>query len=352
MVGPVSIAGRMVGEGFPAYVIAEAGVNHNGDIRLAHELVVEAAKAGVDAIKFQSFHADELVGKQVTKAKYQIANTGTSESQYQMLKSLELSAEDHGQIQRKCDELGITYLCTPYDYSSLTMLVKMGVAAIKVASTDTTNIPFLEQIGGYDLPVILSTGMSTLGEVNLAVEALKAGGNVDKLILLHCVSQYPTPLDECNLLAIKTLRNSFKCPVGYSDHTAGVEASLWAIATGACILEKHFTLDREMEGPDHKSSLEPAEMALLVANVRQVERSLGDGLKRVMPSESENKPIMQKSLAARADIQKGDFFTEDNVTVMRPAAGLHPLWLNRVIGKRAKVDIPSGHSIGMESVVW
>ena len=251
-----------------------------------------------------------------------------------------------------CTEKKILYLCTPYEESSVDMLDRMGVAAYKIASTDTTNTPFLKYVASKGRPVILSTGMSTLAEVEQAVNALSSAGLEGKIIILHCTSEYPAPIEDTNLLAMLTMQQAFSCPVGFSDHTPYLGAGPWAVVLGACIIEKHFTLDRNMPGPDHRASLTPDEFAELVHTVRQVELSLGNGVKRPVTSELKNKPLMQKSLVARCDISAGQIITSDHLTCKRPAFGLSPSWFDRILGKRALVDIAKDGMITLSNVDW
>ncbi len=349
---PVEIGGRAVGPGYPCFVIAEAGVNHNGDMKIAKELIDKAAEAGADAVKFQSFITEELITPDAMKAGYQVESTGQAGSQYDMLKALELGADDHAELKAHCDERRIIYLCTPYEKASVDMLDELGVAAFKVASTDTTNVPFLGYMAAKGRPVILSTGMSTLGEVEEAVDALEGAGLANKIVILHCTSEYPAPFDELNLRAMHTLERAFGHPVGFSDHTPGVGAGPWAVALGAHMLEKHFTLNRAMRGPDHKASVEPAQLAELVRTVRDVEDALGDGIKRIVASERPNKDVMQKSLVASRAIAAGDEIVADDLTAKRPGTGLAPSWLGRVVGKRAARDIGKNRTLTLSDVDW
>lgn len=348
----VVLGDRSVGRNAPVLIIAEAGVNHNGDIRLAHRLIDAAAEAGADAVKFQSFVTEELLTPEAPKAEYQVETTGEPGSQYTMLKALELSADEQTELKSHCEEVGILYLCTPYEDTSVDMLDRMGVDAFKIASADITNIPFLRYIVSKRRPVILSTGMSTLGEVEQAIDTLRASGLDGKIVILHCTSEYPAPVGQANLRAILTMQQAFGCPVGFSDHTPGVGASPWAVAVGACVIEKHFTLDRNMIGPDHRASLEPDELAKLVRTVRDVEASLGDGIKRPMASELSNKPLMRKSLVARRNIRAGETITPDDLTCKRPGLGLAPSWFDRVVGKRAAMDILKDGALTLSSVDW
>ncbi len=352
MIEPVAIENRQVGPGHSCYIIAEAGVNHNGDMALAHQLIDAAVKAGADAIKFQSFVTEDLITADTPKANYQVETTGEPGSQYNMLKSLELTGPQHAELKAHCDESGILYLCTPYENKSVDMLDELGIGAYKIASTDTTNIPFLRYLASKNRSVILSTGMSTLGEVELAVNALWEGGLREKTIILHCTSEYPTPIEEANLRAIGTMERAFACPIGFSDHTPGIGVSPWAVAVGACMLEKHFTLDRDLPGPDHRASLEPNELATLVQTVRQVETALGDGRKRPMPSEIGNKPFMQKSIVAVQDIAAGETIAANALSCKRPATGLSPALWDDVVGKSAARPIKAGEILNFGAIAW
>jgi N,N'-diacetyllegionaminate synthase len=341
---------RVIGEGLPVLVIAEAGVNHNGDMQLAHQLIDAAVATGADVVKFQSFVTEEIATAAAPKAGYQRLTTDTQESQFRMLKSLELSEKQHLELQAHCREAGIVYLSTPYDLTSLDSLDRQGVAGFKIASTDTTNLPFLEAVGEKKRPVILSTGMSAMDEVEEAVAALQKSGA--DFCLLHCTSEYPAPLDELNLRAIATLRDKFNCVVGFSDHAEGIDAATWAVAMGACVIEKHFTLDRTLAGPDHAASIEPTEMARMISKIRQLERSLGSGVKTPTASELANKPLMQKSLVAIRPIAAGEQIRREDLTCKRPGTGLRPSMLGKVIGKRAALEIKPDQVLTHESVVW
>lgn len=342
----------MIGPGNPCVIIAEAGVNHNGDIKLAHKLIDVAAEAGADAVKFQSFVTEDVVTLEAQKARYQIETTGQNGEQFAMLKSLELSKDQQKELKTHCDETGILYLCTPYERKSADLLEEIGVAAYKIASTDTTNIPFLRYIARKGIPVILSTGMSSLGEVEEAVNELKMHGLDGKIIILQCTSEYPVPVNEINLRAMKTMELAFGCPVGFSDHTPGIGASPWAVAAGACVIEKHFTLDRNMTGPDHRASIEPKELTELVKTVRDVEAALGDGIKRPMSSEIANKPRMQKHLVATRTIFAGDVIQLTDLTCKRSGSGLPPKWFDRVVGKKAAKQIQKEETLELDSIIW
>jgi N,N'-diacetyllegionaminate synthase len=352
MIHPTVLIGASpVGTGHGVFVIAEAGVNHNGEVRLAHRLIDEAKKAGADAVKFQSFITDELITRDAPKAEYQTKTTGPG-GQYEMLKRLELTADHQRELKAHCGEAGILYLCTPYDQPSVEMLDGMNVRAFKIASTDVTNTPFLRFVASKGRPVILSTGMSTLAEVEQAVAALTAGGLHGKSILLHCISQYPAAIEDINLRAMETLRQAFSCPVGFSDHTKGIEAGPWAVAAGACMLEKHFTLDRHMDGPDHRASLEPDELSAYVRAVRQADAAMGDGIKRPTTGELSNKVLMQKSIVAVRAIRKGDVITADSLSCKRPAKGLAPTEFDEVVGRKAAKTIAAGEMLVREAIDW
>ena len=352
MISPVKIGDKLVGSGDECLIIAEAGVNHNGDIKLAHKLIDVAVESGADAVKFQSFVTEALLTKRALKAGYQVQTTGKGGSQFDMLKNLELSWDQQAELKSHCVEDNILYLCTPYERESVDFLIGLQIAAMKVASTDTTNIPFLRYLASKNCTVILSTGMSTLGEVEEAVNTLKTCGLKDKIVLLHCTAEYPAPIEHINLRAMKTMEQAFGCPVGFSDHTQGLGASPWAVAVGACVIEKHFTLDRNMEGPDHRASLEPGEIKQLVTTIRHVEASLGDGIKRPMPNELENKQRMQKSLVARRKISSGEIIQAEDLTCKRPGDGLPPGWFDRAVGKKAIKDIEKDEIIILGAINW
>lgn len=349
----LSLGTKQIAQDQPCFIIAEAGVNHNGDMAIAHRLIDEALKAGADAVKFQSFITEELITPDAPKANYQVETTGQPGSQYAMLKALELTQEQQRELKAHCDQSGIIFISTPYDYQSVDWLDEMAVSAYKIASTDTSNIPFLRYIARKNRPVLLSTGMSTLTEVEDAVNALKQGGlDQNNLVILHCTSEYPAPIDEVNLRAMNTLAQAFNCVVGFSDHTSGVGASPWAVALGAVVVEKHFTLDCNMVGPDHRASLEPEQFAELVKAIRDVEAALGDGVKCPTVSELPNKPNMQKSLVARKFIAKGEFITEEDLTTKRPATGLAPKFWDTVVGRRAMHDIQPNQILTLASIDW
>ena len=322
-------------------IIAEAGVNHNGSLELAKQLVDKAVEAGVDYIKFQTFKASKLVTKAAKQAEYQRKNIGTGgDSQYQMLKKLELSAEDHEELIAYCKEKGIKFFSTAFDFDSIDYLHSLNLGLWKIPSGEVTNYPFLKRVASYNEKSILSTGMCDMEDVRAAVDALyKNGLSKENLILLHCNTEYPTPFEDVNLKAMNALREEFGVEVGYSDHTKGIEVPIAAVALGATVIEKHFTLDRNMEGPDHKASLEPDELKAMVSAIRNIEKALsGDGTKHVSESEKKNIAVARKSIVAACDIEAGELFTEDNLTVKRPGNGVSPMRWEEVLGHRAKRD--------------
>lgn len=322
-------------------IIAEAGVNHNGSIELAKQLVDKAVDAGVDYIKFQTFKASELVTQTAKQAEYQQKNVGKEgDSQFQMLKKLELSPEDHEILIAYCKEKGIKFFSTAFDFDSIEYLHSLHLGLWKIPSGEVTNYPFLKRVASYNEKTIMSTGMCDMVDVRAAVEALYRNGlSMKKLILLHCNTEYPTPFEDVNLKAMDALRDEFGVEVGYSDHTRGIEVPIAAVAMGATVIEKHFTLDRNMEGPDHKASLEPNELKFMVSAIRNIEKAIGgDGTKYVSESERKNMDIARKSIVAAKDIKKGELFTEDNLTVKRPGIGISPMRWEEVLGTKAIRD--------------
>lgn len=319
------------------FIIAEAGVNHNGSFELAKQLVDKAVWAGADCIKFQTFNSKNLVSKNAQKAEYQKKTTDSSESQLDMLKKLELSKEEFIELRDYCNQKGIMFLSTPFDLESIDFLASIGVKTWKVPSGEITNYPFLRAIGKRKESVIMSTGMCTLDEVRDTIKVLKDFGTTD-ITLLHCTTEYPAPYDSVNLNAMLTLQNEFAFKVGYSDHTNGIEIPVAAVAMGATVIEKHFTLDKNMEGPDHKASLEPDELKQMVQSIRNVEAALGDGTKQPSDVEKKNIAIARKSIVAACDIKKGEMFTEENLTAKRPGNGISPMNWAEVLGKIAKRD--------------
>ena len=320
-------------------VIAEAGVNHNGSLDMAVDLIEEASKAGADIVKFQTFFADDGITQKSIKAKYQIVNENNSLDQYSMLKKLELSPDDHIFLIKKCNENNIEFLSTPFDIKSISLLSKLGLERFKVPSSEVDNTFFLRNIGLLGKEVILSTGMATLGEVEYALNTIcDAGTPLNNITVLHCTTQYPTAFPEVNLRAMNTIANSFNVNVGYSDHTLGIEVPIAAVALGAKIIEKHITLDRQLEGPDHKASIEPEEFSRMVKSIRNIEDSLGSNFKKPTQKEIEMRLIMRKSLVASKFINKGELFTQENVTTKRPGNGLPANFLDFVIGRKSSKD--------------
>lgn len=328
-------------------VIAEAGVNHNGSMQMAFALVDEAFVAGADFVKFQTFRAEKLVTRSAQTAQYQRRNTGSVESQYEMLKRLELPEGGFRELSGYCVEKGIGFLSTPFDIEAAYFLADLGMAAMKVSSGDLTNLPLLRELAKIGLPVILSTGMAMLGEVEAAVELLEHSGlSIGKISILHCTTEYPAPLDEVNLNAMVTLRAAFPgASIGYSDHTEGIAISLAAATMGADLIEKHFTLDRSMEGPDHRASLEPTELCSLVSGVRQIGMAMGDGRKRPSASERKNIEIARKSIVAACRINRGELFSEANLAVRRPGNGRSPMQWDALIGQLALRDYQQDEAI-------
>lgn len=320
-------------------IIAEAGVNHNGSIGIARQLVDKAVEAGVDIIKFQTFKSEKLVSKSARQAEYQKKNIGTKsdDSQLSMLKKLELSEQDHIELMAYCKQKGIKFFSTAFDMDSIEYLHSLKLGLWKIPSGEVTNYPFLKRVAAHNEKTILSTGMCDIDDVRAAVEALyKNGLSKENLILLHCNTEYPTPFEDVNLKAMDTLREEFGVEVGYSDHTKGIEVPIAAVALGATVIEKHFTLDRNMEGPDHKASLEPNELKAMVSAIRNIEKAIGDdGRKHVSKSERKNIAIARKSIIAARDIKKGELLTEGNLTVKRPGTGISPMCWEEVIGTKA-----------------
>jgi N,N'-diacetyllegionaminate synthase len=345
----VHIGRRTVGPGSPVLFIAEAGVNHNGDPRLALQLVDAAAAAGADAVKFQTFRAEEVVSFGAPKARYQIETTGTQESQLEMIRRLELAPETHRELIQRCDSKGIQFLSTPFDFKSADLLETLGVVAYKIPSGEITNWPFLSHIAAKGKPVLLSTGMSDLAEVEDAVKVLRSGG-CKEFIVLHCTSSYPAPPSSVNLRAMQTMANAFHVPVGLSDHTQGSEAALAAVALGASVIEKHFTLDRSLPGPDHKASLEPGELNALVQSIRIVESALGDGLKRSTSVEQDVKRVARRSIVSRQTISSGTVITRELIAFKRPGTGIAPSEFAKVIGRKAARTIVADTLITLEDL--
>lgn len=318
-------------------IIAEAGVNHNGSVILAHQMIDAAYSAGADIVKFQTGQPELVISKFAEKAAYQKRTTGTAESQLEMCKKLSLRYEAYQELKEHCANIGIQFLSTPFDINSIEFLEELGCTMWKIPSGEITNLPYLIKIAETRKPIVLSTGMSTLEEISDAIAVLNGHG-AGEITLLHCTTEYPAPIEDVNLRAMETMRQKFGLKVGYSDHTQGIEIPIAAVAMGAYVIEKHFTLDRNMEGPDHKASLEPDELAAMVKAIRNVERALGDGIKTPSPSEIKNIPIARKSIVAKKKILKGELLTEENITTKRPGNGISPMRWNDVLGTRAVRD--------------
>jgi N,N'-diacetyllegionaminate synthase len=317
-------------------IIAEAGVNHNGDINLAKQLIDVAAAAGANFVKFQSFNADRQVTQTAQKADYQIRTTGSLESQYEMLSRLELTVAMHHELIEHCKKRNIAFISTGFDIESVDLLINLGQELFKIPSGEITNLPYLRYIGRLGKKVILSTGMSTLGDIESAIDALEQAGTPrSNLTVLHCTTEYPTPMKEVNLRAMQSIRAAFDVAVGYSDHSQGIEVSIAAVALGASVIEKHFTLDHNLPGPDHKASLEPDQLKAMIDSIRNIEMALGNGVKSLTPSEIKNRSIVRKSLVASRVIKAGEIFTVENLTTKRPGLGISPMRWDDVLGKRA-----------------
>lgn len=319
------------------YVIAEAGVNHNGDLALAHRLVEVAAAAGADAVKFQTFTSATLASRDAPKAGYQVATTGAAQTQYEMLRALELDHAAHHALLAQCRELGITFLSSAFDPASLAFLLTLPMPLLKIPSGEITNLPYLRQAGAAGRDLVLSTGMATLGEIEAAIEVLEASGTPRaRITVLHCNTEYPTPMADVNLRAMNAIGTAFGVPVGYSDHTNGIEVALAAVALGARVIEKHFTLDRNLPGPDHRASLEPDELAAMVRAIRNIEAALGSAVKRPTASETGNRAVARKSIVAAVDIAAGEVFGPHNLAVKRPGTGISPMRWDDVVGRVAR----------------
>ncbi len=343
----IDIGRWTIGSGRPCFIIAEAGVNHNGEMRLARQLVDAAAEARVDAVKFQTFQARRLVAAHAPKATYQLQQTDAAESQLEMLRRLELSPEQHRELGAYCEARGVLFLSSPFDEQSADLLEALGVLAFKIPSGEITNLSFLRHVAKKSKPMIVSTGMATLGEVETALDAIQETGN-RQVVVLHCVSNYPVQPQDVNLRAMSTLRAAFGVPVGYSDHTLGIEIPLAAVALGACVIEKHFTLDRSLPGPDQQASLEPDELAALVRGIRAVEAALGDGHKRPAASEANTAAVARKSLVAACDIPAGTRLTAEMIAMKRPGTGLPGALTSYLIGRVARVAIPADTLLAWE----
>ncbi|NQY21386.1 MAG: N-acetylneuraminate synthase [Campylobacteraceae bacterium] len=318
------------------FIIAEAGVNHNGSTELAKKLIDVAAESGADAVKFQTFKAENLVSKNAEKAQYQKETTSNKESQFEMLKKLELDVSTHKELISYCKDKNIMFLSTPFDHDSIDLLNKLGLEIFKIPSGEITNLPYLRHIGKLNKRVILSTGMSDIGEIEDALDILiEAGTKKDKITVLHANTMYPTPMEDVNLKAMITIGNTFDISYGYSDHTLGIEVDIAAVAMGASCIEKHFTLDKTMQGPDHKASLEPKELIEMVKAIRNIELALGSSIKKASKSEKINMSIVRKSIIAKKDIKIGEVFTSDNLSIKRPGTGINPMRWDELIGSKS-----------------
>ncbi|MCB9770991.1 MAG: N-acetylneuraminate synthase [Candidatus Omnitrophica bacterium] len=344
-VGPFTI-----GQGHPVFIIAEAGVNHNGDIKMAKRLIDAAKAAGADSVKFQTFKAENLNTRAAPKSTYHVETTGKKGSWFDLLKTQELDRKAHQILIEYCRKKKILFLSTPYDEESADLLDELGVAAFKIASTDANNIPLLKHLAKKKKPILLSTAMCTLVEVRESVQAIAKAG-CHELVLFHCTANYPTQLADCNLRAMATLAQKFGVPVGYSDHVPNVFVPVAAVALGALSYEKHFTLDRNLPGPDHRASLEPQELAAMVQSIRQAEVLLGNAKKKSLACEIENRIKLRKSLVARRDIQKGERISVENLCVKRPAKGLDPIYFEKMLGRRVKRDIRADDFIFAKDVM-
>lgn len=346
----VKIEDKLVGDGEPVFIVAEAGVNHNGDVDLGKKLIDVAKDAEADAVKFQAFKAENVVTKYAEKARYQKETTGPNKSQYNMVKRLELKGEEFRELYNYAKKNNIIFLSSAFDKESVDLLDDLGVPAFKVPSGEITNFPLLRYIAEKKKPIILSTGMSTIGEIEEALEVIMEKG-VEDIVLLHCVTSYPAKIEDVNLRVIEALRRRFKLPVGFSDHTLGITIPIAAAALGAVLVEKHFTLDRTLPGPDHRASLEPNELKDMIRAIRDVEKALGDGIKKPTKDEERIKKVVRRSIVARMRIPKGTVITEDMLDLKRPGVGIEPKYLNEIIGKRAKKDIKPDELITFDKLV-
>jgi len=329
-------------------IIAEAGVNHNGSLELAYKLIDKASEAGADLVKFQTFKAEYLVTESASKANYQLGTTDSKETQFEMIKKLELNDEMHLKLISRCREKGIRFSSTGFDTSSVDFLIKLGVGFLKVPSGEITNLPYLRHVGSKGLPIILSTGMCTMLEVRNVVKILElAGSKKSDITVLHCNTEYPTPMEDVNLLAMLSIEKELVVKVGYSDHTLGIEVPVAAVAMGATIIEKHFTLDRGMDGPDHAASLEPNELKQMVDSIRNIEKAMGDGQKKPSKSEDANLGVARKSIVASKNIKAGEKFTEENIAVKRPGTGLCPMRWDELLGLEAKKDFQADELVSI-----
>ncbi len=347
----VKVGDRLLGEGEPTFIVAEAGVNHNGRVDVARKIIDAAKEAGADAVKIQAFKTEKLVTEYAEKARYQKKSAHADTTQYQMLKKYELKDQEIEELRHYAKMRNIIFLSSAFDKESVDLLNKLEVPAFKIASGEITDFPLLRYIAQKKKPVIMSTGMSTIGEVAEAIALIRENGSED-IVLLHCVTSYPAKMEEANLRVIEVWRKSFGVPVGFSDHTLGIATPVAAVALGAVLIEKHFTLDKTMRGPDHRASLEPSEFKEMVVVIRDVEKALGDGAKRLTEEEKEIKKLVRRSIVASVNIPRGKVITEDMLDVKRPAAGLEPRYLNRVIGMKAKKNIKCDELVTFDKLTW
>jgi len=345
----IKIGHRVVGDRRPTFIIAEAGVNHNGNVNLAKMLIDAAVAAGADAVKFQTFHADSVITSTAEKAKYQKTTTPSDESQYDMVKKLELSDDIFRELAEYANSRGIIFLSTPFDEESVDLLDKIGVPAFKIPSGEITNFPLLKSIAEKMKPIILSTGMATLGEIEDAVNYVKAHGT-EEIVLLHCTTSYPASMKSVNLRAMDTLRCAFQVPVGYSDHTEGITIPIAAVAMGACVLEKHFTLKRSLLGPDHQASIEPQELLAMVTGIRNVEMAIGNGIKGPNEEEEAIKKVVRRSIVAKTDINEGERLRECVLAIKRPGTGIEPKYFDSLITMKTKTHIVKDQVITWDMV--
>jgi len=335
----------------PTLIIAEAGVNHNGNLDLARQLVVAAAQAGADFVKFQTFKAEKIVSKQAQQADYQIKNTGEGNGQFDMLKKLELNVEAHQILIEEANKNGIKFLSTAFDLESIELLEELKPELWKIPSGEITNLPYLQSIGKRKQPIIMSTGMCTMAEIEEALQVLlEAGAKREQLSILHCNTEYPTPMGDVHLRAMKSIAESFQVKVGYSDHTLGIEVPVAAVALGASVIEKHFTLDRTMPGPDHKASLEPKEMTEMIRMIRNIEQALGTSEKKPSPSEIKNIAVARKSIHLNQDTPEGKKLQASDLIMLRPGDGISPMRLGAIIGKELKKSRPAGHKLSLQDI--
>lgn len=343
----IQIGQRRIGPNQPAFIIAEAGINHNGQMTYAKKLIDVAKDGGADAVKFQTFNTEELVTQSAQKAEYQKTTDGSGESQYDMLKRLELKKDDFIELARYSKEKGIMFLSTPFDKESVDLLDAIGMPVFKIGSGEITNFPLLTYTARKGKPIIVSTGMATLGEIEEALKILKNAGAED-IILFHCVSSYPARIEDINLKAMETLKCAFNLPVGFSDHTLGLTASIAAVALGACVIEKHFTLDKKLPGPDHRASLEPIELKQMIRAIRDVEKAMGNGIKMPTEDEEVNKKAVRRSIIANSDILEGTIITEEMLSVKRPGTGITSRYMELVVGRVAGKNIRKNELIKWE----